>query len=89
MKRIYKYPISIESTTTVVLRVGAEVLKIAIQGDQDETFLWALVDPAAAEETWTFDVYGTGHDIDDAVDSISYVDTVFLSNGLVFHFFVA
>jgi len=87
MKRIYKYPFTIEAPTTVVLKVGAEVLKAGVQNGNP--VMWALVDPAAADETWTFDVYATGGEIDDAVDSVSYVDTIFLDNGLVFHIFVA
>ncbi len=87
MKRIHKYSFSIEPPTTVVLRVGAEVLRASVQNGNPT--MWALIDPAAAPETWTFDVYATGDDIDDLVDSVSYVDTIFLPNGEVYHVFVA
>lgn len=82
MKIIYKYEIDLRGNT--FLPEEAEILKIAPQGG--DLYLWALVSPS---ETPTRDVsyhiYGTGQGIHD--EDLTYVDTVFMDTGIVWHIF--
>ena len=61
MKRVYKYPISNDRSFTVKMDAKAKVLKVGPQNN--EWFLWALVDPDAPKIERHFYLYGTGHDI--------------------------
>lgn len=81
MKQVWKYILY----PRVVLEMpkGAEILSV---GEQDRDIcLWALVDIEAPKELVGFSAFGTGQDIH--YDDITFIDTVQLLNGLVFHIF--
>jgi hypothetical protein len=81
---VYKYKLSRNQATLVELPLGAEALTIAVQcGD---IYLWALVDPTQPNETRTFEVYGTGHNMPNYTRK--FINTFFVNNGeYVFHAF--
>ena len=67
---------------TVEMPIGARVLTAREQGN--ELCLWAEVDPSAATEMRSFQVFGTGHEMPDVIGA--YVGTAMLYSGkLVLH----
>jgi len=90
MKAIYKYPISVTDHQNVMLPPGARIIKVAFQyiDDMQQLNLWAIVDPTAVigteiTEVW---IYGTGHMHNEFEGE--YFDTVFDSDGYVWHVFL-
>lgn len=89
MKTIYKYEIPLELHCDLPVEVpsGAEVIKIAQQGDQIR--FWAKVDPNKLEvQTIVFRIYGTGQRIPDD-KNLLHLETVLSAKGqFVWHVFV-
>jgi len=86
MKTIFKYEIDTFGQSIFMLK-GAEIL--TIQPQYDRICIWAMVDPNAPKERRHFEVYGTGHEIDEG-DSIKreYIGTCQVRGGkLVWHVF--
>lgn len=85
MMRVYKYPIPVATTFTLLIHKGARLLHVERQHDQ--ACMWALVDPDAKPVERYFRVYGTGHPIDDA-SGLTYIGTFQINGGeFVFHLF--
>ena len=85
-KRIWKYELP-DPTCYVSIPNGAVLLKAAVQ--RGKVCVWALVDPDAVPIGREFITVGTGHSFPDHItEQLTYVDTVFFDNGLVFHVFV-
>ena len=83
MNRVYKYTLYPDGK--IEMPLGAEILSTAFQGE--ELQIWAVVDmEEERKEDRYFHVFGTGHDINIAPESMVFVGTVFLNN-LVFHVF--
>ena len=56
-------------------------------GEQDDNiYLWALVDPTTPNVKWDFTIIGTGWTFNPP--NYPFVGTVQMSNGLVFHVWV-
>lgn len=85
MKRVYKYILSAEDYSTIVLPAGAQILSVHEQRDQ--IYLWVLIDPnEKGVETHKFRVAGTCHDITD--EALRFIGSVLMYGGsLVFHVF--
>jgi hypothetical protein len=82
MKTIWKWTLA--PKITVDMPKDAQIL--AIQAQNDEPQMWALVDPQAEMCKRTFNVYGTGTNVPD--NPGVYRGTFQLSGGaLVFHVF--
>lgn len=58
---IYKYPFLIGAEVEVSMPANAEILMVAMQGEQ--ACIWARVDPTDIDLLRTFYCRGTGHDI--------------------------
>lgn len=86
MKKIYKYPIEIQSEQIVLLPTGAKILTVQSQGEK--ACLWAIVNPTMPNDmAITLRIIGTGHTITDS-DKLEYIGTIQLCGGaLVFHVF--
>lgn len=83
MRQIWKYEVTPDQMWAE-MPVGSQVLSAGAQGKS--MVIWAMVDPEAeATEYRHFDIYGTGHSMND--NSGAFVDTVQFANGLVFHVF--
>ncbi|WP_020403778.1 DUF7352 domain-containing protein [Gracilimonas tropica] len=80
MKVIYKYKVQ----PSVMIREGAEILKIAYQNG--ELYLWAMVDSEADEEERNFCIVGTGNKLSSKAKNGTYLETVF-QQGYVWHIF--
>lgn len=84
MKTVWKYILE-PGETTLEIPVGAQILSVAVQGE--EVCLWALVEPDAIIEPRQFIVAGTGESIPDKYQPPAFIGTVHLSAFLVFHVF--
>ena len=83
MKVIHKYEL-FPVTGTYSSPEGSEVLTVMEQ--DGGLFLWALVDPMNPLTEREFLVCGAGHNIQD--NNLSYLTTVKMSCGLIWHVFV-
>lgn len=82
---IYKYQFDVADEVTLDMPTGAKVLCVQMQ--RDAPCVWALVDASAPLEPRCFEVYGTGHKIEN-VSGLQYVGTFQMRDGLlVFHLF--
>jgi hypothetical protein len=85
MQTIWKFALPVEDEPLIRMPIGAKVLTVQSQGGYP--CLWALVDPAAANEDRRFRVVGTGHPFAEA-DAHAYLGTFQMHSGsLVFHLF--
>jgi len=86
MLRIFKYRIQINDYFELDLPRGAKILTVGVQ--QEVPYLWALINPEAELETRIFRFVGTGHQIEEGVESLKFINTFQMRNGaLVFHIF--
>jgi hypothetical protein len=91
----FKIPVYTGDHGEVELPAGARILSVGTQvrmPDEEEIFLWALVEPAVEEvrEKVALCVVGTGHPLPPDADPDKFIGTVhFKSQPLVFHVFEA
>lgn len=84
MRAVWKFDLPMIDNPTIRMPAGAEILHIAEQAGRVR--LWALVDPDRFDESRSFRVAGTGHEIDDT--HLSHVGTFLMHDSiLVFHVF--
>ena len=85
MKTIWKFELEITRNQVVAMPLGERVLSV---GEQDgRLFVWALVDTDAEMMSVPFFVAGTGHQVNES-SQWEFIDTVQMSNGLVWHVFM-
>lgn len=83
-RSVWKFPVGI-GKFGLRMPQGSQFLHVDTQGG--EPHLWALVDPTAKPEERHFEVFGTGHPIDD-VQKYQHIGTFQMHGGaLVFHLF--
>lgn len=83
MKTIYKYPFSKRPILNVIeMPKNAQFIKCGLQDDR--ICLWMFVETKNAREDRTFQVFGTGHEIDAKYKD--YLDSIF-QDELVWHIF--
>jgi hypothetical protein len=82
MKTIHKYPLRVQAPQTIHMRKGAEILCVQVQ--DEELFLWALVDSTIGMVSFRVDVIGTGGTAN--YSRKAYVGTV-QERGFVWHVF--
>lgn len=85
MKKIYKYLLDVNNNVTTIMKVGAKIL--CVHEQHGDIYLWALIDADEALEDRHFIIYPTGGLQTDIPKSFTYIDTVHISNGLVWHVF--
>lgn len=82
---VWKYPLAIADSQSIIMPVGAEILDVQVQGGIP--CLWAMVDPTRPTEHVLVQTVGTGHTFFPIGE---YVGTYQVHNGtLVFHVFVS
>ena len=86
MRTIRKFPIAISNYQHVELPQSAKILKAA---EQDGLlYIWVLLDPNDKDLfSREIRVYGTGNNIPAPDPLLSHIDTVLMSDGLVWHVF--
>ena len=85
-KTIYKYPLPMTEDPTIEMPRGSRVLTVQVQGSTP--CIWAIVDPNQPLEIRRFRVFGTGHPIDENINSITYIGTFqLLGGGFIGHLF--
>ena len=87
MKRVYKYELLPQELQIISLPVDSKVLSVIEQNNT--IMMYALVDIEEIEmNKYYFAIYGTGHNINDGINTFEFLNTVKLNNGtLVFHVF--
>jgi len=83
-KTIWKYPLRVVDSQSVVMPRDAEILCVNVQGES--LCVWAEVVPEGCREHRHFEIRDTGQPIDPAMDK-KYLGTGFLADGLVVHVF--
>lgn len=83
MRQVWKFPLAAtwQDIARVEMPKGAQVVRLAVQ--ENQSTLWAIVDPEQPTETRDFKVFGTGHDLPPAC---GYVGT-YESGPFVWHLF--
>jgi hypothetical protein len=86
MKEIWKYKLD-PRVSTIPMPEGAEILSVQVQ--RETPCVWAEVDPTHPLYVRTFEIYGTGHPINDmSGHERKFIGTFQLNQGdLVFHVF--
>lgn len=84
MKHIYKYKLGISDYREIKMPKNAQVL--TVKNQNNDIFIWAIVNPLEDEEVRSFMVFGTGNDYDLSNSNIVYIDTVII-NQFVWHVF--
>ena len=85
MRRIYKYPLTIDDTQTVMIPDNSTILTVALQ--YGKPVLWVEVDTEETLRKRIIYTRGTGHDLKD-VHGV-YLGTYQKGNGaFVFHVYV-
>lgn len=85
MKKVFKYPFSVQDIIELDLPVAAEILHCDMQPGSGFA-AWCLVDPTAPTAKRRIKMAGTGHPIGEHVKR--FINTIMMENGrLVFHFF--
>jgi hypothetical protein len=85
MITIYKYPFQIFDM--VPLKVPAGSTPLCVQMQNDEPCIWMLVDTTKPIVFRALKIFGTGREIIDDVESLSYVGTIQMSH-FVWHVFL-
>ncbi len=86
MKKIFKYPLQIRNSQTILMPYGAEILSLKIQNGIP--CIWALVDEKSQLTERRFETYGTGHKIRHEIGvGGMFIDTYYHENGEVYHVF--
>lgn len=87
MNAIWKYEIPLVGRPVVQMPKGARPL--AVREQQGALCVWMAVDPQADMVPHPFRVVGTGHPVGMPLASLHvfHVDTVLMSDGLVWHVF--
>lgn len=85
MKTVWKYLFEIATEVTIPMPKGARVIDVRIQNGKP--CMWAIVNTEARIKPITFEIRGTGHDLD-GVDEYDRVGTIHdTEKGLVWHVF--
>ena len=72
MDTIWEFPLEFAPRQAITMPKGAKLL--TVQTQQDTICIWAIVSPAAPQETRVFIIVGTGDDLDDGTGE--YLGTV-------------
>jgi hypothetical protein len=82
MKTIWKFPLAGgQQKHRISMPKGAKVLTAQLQNN--DITLWAEVNDNKEKETRVFEVYGTGHEMNEY--DLDYIGTVQDNSGLVWH----
>jgi len=85
MKRVFKYPLQLSEVQTIVCK-SSKLLSVAVQ---DNKIVVYAIDDTDMESANVFEVFiiGTGHDIFFNTNTATFLGTVNISNGFMFHVF--
>lgn len=88
MKEITNQALEIQDVQTVVMPVGAKVLKVDLQ--YGKVVMWHLSDPKAQKQLRSVMLIGTGDEIPDQITERDYIGTIQTPNDFVVcHFFIS
>lgn len=78
-RKIHKYYLRVEDRTLVVMPKGAEILHLGVQNN--EPYIWALVDPVARPIERYFRIVTTGGPVHERIGSSKYIGTFMMYDG--------
>ena len=86
MEKIFKYPIEITDKQSILMPKGAKILAVQVQNGNP--CIWAMINPDTTVEEVAIRVHGTGHPIYDS-SNLEYIGTFqsIYGGNLVFHVF--
>lgn len=91
MQTIWKYELQIIDVQTISLALDAVILSVGYQRNhaeqRDMLCLWAQVAPNMLRRPRTIEIHGTGNRSIDPATPRTFIGTVPMPNGLVWHVF--
>lgn len=85
MITIYKYELQITDTQTISMPSQMKIIKAAEQSGK--LWIWALGESEGSIENRRIRIVGTGNPTNVSTLFASFIDTVLMANGLVWHVF--
>lgn len=84
---VYKYVLALQGEQSVTIPHGSKVLAVKVGGERDNQQLWlyCLVNLMNRQTKLRVRIAGTGHEID--TKGLVYRDTCMMESGLVWHVF--
>ncbi len=91
MITIYKYALN-EECTEIDLPYTSEVLSVGLQAsegmeEKEVVYLWIKLNTELQLYKRYFVIYGTGHEMNEEDNKHTFIGTVQMNNGLVWHIF--
>lgn len=85
--KVLKYELEITSSQMIDMPIGSRI--ISAKEQRGKLCIWALSDLRCSNKSKEIKIVGTGHDIDYDIGEyyFNFVDTVVMSDGLVWHIF--
>lgn len=79
MKTIYKYPLDIDDSQTILIPKGSKILSAV--NIKEQCFVYAIVDTTVLDNEYKqFEIVGTGHLMDNNTKR-NFLGTVIMQNG--------
>lgn len=85
--KIFKYPLVQDPTSLQTVEMPDNALMLHAGEQYGELYVWAMVIPEATKVNYKFFVIGTGENMDHLEMSCKFLNSVQMSNGLVWHIF--
>ena len=83
---INQYPLNISEVQMIRMPAGSKIL--SVEAHEDRPVLWAMANGKNKEENRYIYCYGTGYKFENENDSLEYLNTIRIRNGmLILHFF--
>jgi len=87
MRKIFKYEFKIKDIQEIEISGFRKILKISEQNEK--LYLWCLVETLDKDITpLKVSIFGTGQEINFETPIHSYLDTILMTDGLVWHIFI-
>lgn len=86
MRTIHKYQLEIRSLQKVTMPMSNKPLSIGVHGGK--LFLWAIVETDNDPLDYEFEVFGTGHPLENTPGTMrEFIGTAVMPTGYVWHIF--
>ena len=86
MRKIWKWELEIKDDQVITAPLGG-LEYLDVQEQDGKLCLWGVVTDWETMGAYTIYIFGTGHPIPNYLDTNTYIGTVVMSNGLVWHVF--
>ena len=86
--KIFKYKLQETDEQTLKIPIGSKILKVGTQQDnlsEENIYVWVQQSDGLVMRSRKIIIVGTGNEFDST--HMTYIDTVFMKSGLVWHIF--